>query len=128
MMKDNFEHIYENDDYRYDLLFLKKGWYVTMEVKYDDMCLDTGNFAVEFESRGKPSGIKTTKSDLWAFVDKKNKVYLLYTTMIKKLCEGKKEIQTRCEDSYNKVYLLPYKTDIKENCISKDFFIRILDK
>ena len=124
-LKKHFYGIYDNDDYKFDLVFINNGKYITMEVKYDDMCLDTGNFAVEFESRGKESGIKTTESDFWAFVDKKNKIYLLYTSMMKKLCVGKKEIQTRCEDSYNKVYLISSK-EIKANSVSKDFFINIL--
>ena len=125
LFKKHFYAIYDNDDYRFDLAFLQKGNYITMEVKYDDMVIDTGNFAVEFESRGNPSGIKTTHSDFWAFVDTDNVVYLLYTSMIKKLCMGKKEIQTRCKDSHNKVYLLP-KKEIIGNCIGKKHFTELI--
>jgi hypothetical protein len=38
-----------------------------IEVKTDRMAHSTGNIVVEFESRGKPSGIATTKADYWCF-------------------------------------------------------------
>ncbi len=40
----------------------------TIEVKRDFAASTTGNFAVEFMCRNKPSGISTTKADWWAFV------------------------------------------------------------
>lgn len=39
-----------------------------LEVKTDKKWSKTGNIAVEIESRGKPSGLSTTKSDYWAFI------------------------------------------------------------
>lgn len=39
----------------------------SIEVKRDK-ALSTGNLYVEYECRGKPSGIATTKADLWVFV------------------------------------------------------------
>lgn len=42
-----------------------------VEVKYDIMAKYTGNVFIEFESRGKPSGLATTKADFWVIkVDK----------------------------------------------------------
>lgn len=38
-----------------------------IEVKYDLKALETGNVFVEYESRGKPSGIATTLSDWYCF-------------------------------------------------------------
>lgn len=35
----------------------------TIEIKEDFMCKDTNNIAIEFYSRGKPSGILVTKAD-----------------------------------------------------------------
>lgn len=40
----------------------------SIEVKRDTVVSDSGNIAVEFECRGAPSGIKTTKAMWWAFV------------------------------------------------------------
>lgn len=39
-----------------------------VEVKTDYRCHETGNLAVEFECRGRPSGIQTTRAKWWAFV------------------------------------------------------------
>ena len=41
---------------------------VKIEVKKDDWAVRSGNIALEFESRGKPSGILTTEADIWCFV------------------------------------------------------------
>mgnify|MGYP001070419334 CR=1 FL=1 len=38
-----------------------------IEVKYDRKTKETGNVYIEFESRGKPSGIKTTQADYWTY-------------------------------------------------------------
>ena len=45
------------------------------ELKTDRLAHKTGNVYVEYESRGKNSGITTSKSNLWIFkiVDKKDK-------------------------------------------------------
>ena len=40
----------------------------TIEVKRDFLASKTGNVFVEYESRGKPSGIATSTADYWAFV------------------------------------------------------------
>lgn len=45
-----------------------EGQKVKLEVKKDDWAVKSGNIAIEFESRGKPSGIQTTKSDFWCHV------------------------------------------------------------
>jgi hypothetical protein len=38
-----------------------------VEVKSDTMAHITGNVFIEFESRGKPSGIATTDADYWVY-------------------------------------------------------------
>lgn len=40
----------------------------TIEVKLDLLTQKTGNIAVEYRSRGKKSGISTTRAKFWAFV------------------------------------------------------------
>lgn len=47
----------------YDLLAGSK-----LEVKHDLMAYSTGNIAIEYESRGKLSGLSTTQATYWAFV------------------------------------------------------------
>jgi hypothetical protein len=41
----------------------------SVEVKYDHASVRTGNFVVEIEMAGKPSGLLTTNADLWVFYD-----------------------------------------------------------
>ncbi len=65
-----------NSDFRYDLkvgqvaeqalaaIFEGK----KVEVKRDRKACLTGNIFVEYESRGKPSGISTSEADYWCFV------------------------------------------------------------
>jgi len=39
-----------------------------VEVKRDTIVSDSGNIAVEFECRGRPSGIRVTKAMWWAYL------------------------------------------------------------
>ena len=52
----------------YDLLFKIKNTNVTFEVKEDFMCEKTGNVSLEYECRGKPSGIAISKADYYIYV------------------------------------------------------------
>ena len=62
-----------------------------LECKCDKRCIDTGNVFVEFEDRGKPSGISITKSTFYAFClykkerEKKQIWVLIPTEILKKL-------------------------------------------
>ena len=63
---------------------------VKVEVKADRLCQKTGNVYVETESRGKPSGITTTESDMWTFCllkeNRERQIYVsLPTKILKKL-------------------------------------------
>ena len=57
-------------EFHEQLLFqsLSKTGNVTVEVKTDRLAVQTGNLAVEFRYRGRPSGIQTTKADEYFFV------------------------------------------------------------
>ena len=123
--KNSFDKIEENDDNQYDLALYKKNKRICIEIKFDDMFLKTGNFAIEFQSRYKPSGIKTTKAHYWLFVDSNNNLYIIKTSKLKNICIGKREIQPRCQDSFNKIYLVP-KNEFINNSISIDEFIKLI--
>ena len=66
-----------NSDFKYDLSFGVEGesWFKelfecelgTIEVKTDRKANETGNIYIEFQSRGKPSGIATSQSDYWVY-------------------------------------------------------------
>lgn len=56
-----------NNDNQCDIVAEVGGQTVTIEVKEDVRTKDTGNVVIECESRGKPSGIMTSKADFWVF-------------------------------------------------------------
>ena len=65
-----------NKDFKFDLDFgVLNGetWFheimtnKTIEVKCDRMTTQTGNVYIEYESRGKPSGIATSQADYWVY-------------------------------------------------------------
>ncbi len=65
-----------NSDFRYDLEVGQEGERIVdsifkdklIEVKRDSWIHITGNIAIEYESRGKPSGIATTHADYWVII------------------------------------------------------------
>ena len=82
-----------NNDFKYDLkvgqikeeelgsIFSGK----KIEVKYDLQALGTGNVYVEYESRGKKSGISTTESDYYCFAFG-DTFHLIETNILKIRC------------------------------------------
>lgn len=64
-----------NSNFKYDLMLgqLKEREIAQIfsnkkiEVKTDFMAQETGNIALEYESRGKPSGISVTEADFYAY-------------------------------------------------------------
>lgn len=63
----NFDSLEFNNDKKYDIKATIGEVSRTYEVKTDLMCGQTGNFALEYECRGKPSGIVTTEADYWIY-------------------------------------------------------------
>ena len=60
------EFINLNNDNKYDLKMIKNNTEITYEIKTDVFVApiyDTGNIFIEYESRGKNSGISVTKAD-----------------------------------------------------------------
>lgn len=58
-----------NNDGKYDISYINRmGDIRTAEVKNDLQWHITGNVAIEYESRGKASGISTSKADCWYYV------------------------------------------------------------
>lgn len=58
----------------------------TIEVKRDLKAKTTGNVFVEFESRGKPSGIAKSEADFWCFV-LEDRYVILSAEELKKIVE-----------------------------------------
>jgi len=102
-----------NRDIRYDLKFVntKTKRSVFVEVKVDFMSQHTGNVAIEFECRGKPSGINKTTAQYWVYkivYGNENKYVFITTTAIKKLIECGQFLRVVTGGdykSYTKMYL-----------------------
>ena len=59
-----------------------------IEVKTDFQAHETGNVFVEYESRGKPSGLATTQADWWAFVIATSRIKMIRTDELRALCRN----------------------------------------
>jgi hypothetical protein len=103
-----------NDDFRYDLKMfyppLKKTY--TYEVKFD-VHRPTGNIAIEYECRGKPSGISTTEADYFlTYFKNGNEIWNIPTERLKKLIKyshPKKTTNSGDTGSFTKLYLIDKK-------------------
>jgi hypothetical protein len=81
-----------NSDFKYDWEFGKEGEDeiakllndYKVEVKRDRLTKQTGNVYIEYQSRGKPSGIKTTKADKWAYILQDGCILIVDTELLKK--------------------------------------------
>ncbi len=100
----------------YDIRFAYEDKVYTVEIKEDFMCKKTGNVCVEYESRGKPSGINATKAQLYFYKihepDGSVNVYGAKTNTIRQMI--KDSLYTRTVSggdagSNTKSYLFPLK-------------------
>lgn len=82
-----------------------------VEVKTDRIAHRTGNIAVEYASRGLPSGISTTEADYWAFVIGENKTVVFITTeRLKELARywyKSGSVVSGGDDNTSKIILIP---------------------
>lgn len=81
---------------------------ISIEVKMDVMSKETGNIAVEHENYGKPSGIKTTTANYWAFIYwYKDEWYggIFQTKALKKICKKAWSVNGG-DDMASKIYLI----------------------
>lgn len=68
LSRKDIKNVVYNDNYKYDLILTTvKDTKITIEVKCDLQSSVTGNIVVEFESRGKPSGISRSEADYWFY-------------------------------------------------------------
>ena len=58
----------------------------TIEVKTDLQAKETGRVYIEYESRGKPSGISKSKSDYYCFVITEKSFIIIETSKLKDKC------------------------------------------
>ncbi len=85
-------YVSSNHDNKYDIKMINKNnKEVTYEIKTDDYCKpknDRGNLFVEFECRGKDSGIRVTQADWFVTYFKHlNQIWFIKTTDLKYFIE-----------------------------------------
>lgn len=113
-----------NGDFKYDLEVGQEGERMVgelfknkkLEVKRDSWVGRTGNIAIEFKSRNKPSGIMTTQADYWVFIFSKeyqDKVMLIVETQrLKEVTREyaiKGNIKEMGDDNTSMAVLIPIK-------------------
>ena len=108
------EFISDNKDNKYDVLMKKNGKEITYEIKTDVFCRpdsDTGNLFIEFECRGKKSGIEVTQADLFVTYYKHlREIWYIRTSNLKDLIKDNDFKVTEFSgdtDSNTKGYLIP---------------------
>ena len=95
----------------YDIRIKSKGY--TFEVKNDLMAAQTGNIAIEYECRGKPTALAATVADFWIY--KFAGVFWVISTarLRQKLFVEKcyfKDVTGGDKGSYTKMYLVKVST------------------
>jgi len=120
-----------NNDFRHDL---KVGQvaekelgnilqHATIEVKYDQQYLRTGNFYIEYISRGKRSGIATSEADYWALIGELSQIHIIKTELLR---ERLREFKKYCEH-YGKPANKTWQVKGGDNNTSIGFLVRLKD-
>ena len=94
----------------------------TLEIKTDLLAHKTGNIAIEYEYREKPSGIAKTTADYWAYIlpnaEIKNIILLMETSQLKhvarELSKHPKNIRCGGDDNASKMVLVPIQRLIRD--------------
>lgn len=85
----------------------------SFEIKSDFMAHRTGNIAIEFQCRGKDSGIRTTESDHWVYkIIKPDIIIILNTEKLRKFVEDNMsnyKVIMGGDDRSSKMMLIPIK-------------------
>jgi len=110
------------NDFKYDLKIGQIGEQLlndiftlkTIEVKRDSWIYKSGNIAIEYESRNKPSGIAKSEADYWAIIfsgDYKDEIILIIkANRLKEICRTyykKENIKSMGDNNTSKAILIP---------------------
>ena len=116
------------NDFKYDLKVGQIGEQLlndifalkTIEVKRDSWIYKSGNIAIEYESRNKPSGIAKSEADYWAIIfsgDYKDEIILIIkANRLKEICRTyykKGNIKAMGDNNTSKAILIPIKEILK---------------
>jgi hypothetical protein len=93
-------------------MMLSKDSDLLIEVKTDRLAIKTGNIAIEYECRGKPSGIAATKADWWAIQYTDGAILFIKTERLKEICRRLYKTSANKsggDDNASKMILVPLK-------------------
>ena len=114
----------QNYNFEYDLEFGHEGEGIIadmfenkkIEVKRDNWVGRTGNIAIEYKSRGKPSGIATTQADYWIIMFSKEYedkfMFIIETQKLKEVTKkyfNKGSIKKMGDSNTSSAVLIPIK-------------------
>ncbi len=89
LIKQGCEYVDSNDDNKYDIKMKKNNVKTTYEIKTDVKIaplFDTGNLFIEYESRGKDSGISVSEADWFVtYLPYFKEAWFIKTNKLKKL-------------------------------------------
>jgi hypothetical protein len=109
---------------KWDVRIKKGDGYKSFEIKADKLSAKTGNFCIEYECSGRPSGLATTEADYYGYfvIGEKDDCYIIPTDVLRKECVKPFVKSLRCGDGYRaRAYLLPvhefymYKVEKRHN-------------
>lgn len=125
LISKGFKFISENKNNKFDLLMSYNNRFIKYEIKTDVLLSkekDTGNLVVEFESRGKPSGISVTEADYFVyFIPKLKEIWNIKVEKLKNIIKNNnfKQVIGGDLDSNTKMYLINRKKFKKNFIIHK---------
>ncbi len=110
-----------SNSFTYDLSFgeIAEDWVKKLlsngfkvEVKNDRLIHKTGNLFIEYESRGKPSGLATTTADYWIYrMSELDSALTLPVNSLKDVCrlyfQQKKYLKIGGDNNTSKAFLIP---------------------
>ena len=103
----------------------------SIEAKEDRLANATGNFYIEYESRGKPSGISTTQAEVWFYsISESAGGLYLYTKELKEIVEFLKPTHTVLggDDNTSKGILISFTDFFKVNIRRHNLLKNMLKK
>jgi len=109
---------------KWDVRITKGTCHKTYEIKADKLSAKTGNFCIEYECSGKPSGLAITEADYYGYfvIGKEDECYIIPTDVLRKECVKPFVRSCSCGDGYRaRAYLLPvqefsmYKVEKRRN-------------
>jgi hypothetical protein len=117
---DDYKH---DKKYRkeYDLIIIKDGKEIKIEVKSDRQASRTGNLAIEYECNSKASGITSTEADFWVYFivhPDRDETYKIPIDDLKDLVKDCRKVSGG-DGMRSRMYLL-HRTKIQEYLVEKN--------